>query len=154
MILNSLYTLIATFCFSILTNVRGKNLIFASLGGGITWLIYLFTYSNLHISNTFSFFIASVFAAAYSEMMARVLRTPVTTFLISAIIPLVPGSGMYYTMFESVQGKVNSSLNLGIQTLTIAGTIAIGVFFVSSIAKALFLLKKMILEKCSTPKTK
>jgi hypothetical protein len=57
-------------------------------------------------------------------------------------------------MFESVQGKVNSSLNLGIQTLTIAGTIAIGVFFVSSIAKALFLLKKMILEKCSTPKTK
>ena len=154
MILNSIYTLIATFCFSILTNIRGKNLIFASLGGGITWLIYLFTSSHLHIANTFSFFVASVFAAAYSEIMARVLRAPVTTFVISAMIPLVPGSGMYYTMLESVQGNVNGSLSLGIQTLTIAGTIAVGVFFVSSIAKALFLLRRMILEKCSILKTK
>lgn len=154
MILNTAYTLIATFCFSVLANIRGKNLIFASLGGGFTWLIYLLTSSHSSIPNIFCFFIASIFAAAYSEIMARVLRAPVTTFVISAIIPLVPGSGMYYTMFESVQGNVTTSLNLGIQTLTIAGTIAIGVFFVSTIAKALFLFRKILEEKYAKLKTK
>ena len=154
MILNTIYTLIATFSFSILANIRGKNLFFASLGGGITWFIYLLTTSHTHIPNTFCFFIASIFAATYSEIMARVLRTPVTTLVISAIIPLVPGSGMYYTMFESVQGNVNASLNLGIQTLAIAGTIAVGVFFVSSIAKTMFLLRRMLLEKYARLRTK
>lgn len=154
MILNTLYTLIATFTFSILANIRGKNLVFASLGGGFTWFIYLFTTSYTHIPNMFCFFIASIFAAMYSEVMARVLRTPVTTLVISAVIPLVPGSGMYYTMFESVQGNVNTSLNLGIQTLAIAGTIAVGVFFVSSIAKALFLFRRLLKEKYKRLKTK
>lgn len=153
MVLNTLYTLIAVFSFSILANIRGRNLVFASLGGGFTWFIYLLTTTYTHIPNMLCFFIASILAATYSEVMARILRTPVTTLVISAIIPLVPGSGMYYTMFESVQGNVNTSLNLGIQTLAIAGTIAVGVFFVSSIAKALVLFRRMLKEKYKRLKT-
>lgn len=144
MILNTLYTLIATFSFSILANIRGKNLVFASLGGGFTWFIYLLGTHYIHSSGILCYFIASIFAAIYSEVMARILRTPVTTFIISSIIPLVPGSGMYYTMSESVQGNVTMSLNLGIQTLAIAGTIAIGVFLVSSLSKTLFHFRRML----------
>jgi uncharacterized membrane protein YjjB (DUF3815 family) len=154
MILNTLYTLIATFSFSILANIRGKNLVFASLGGGFTWFIYLLTTTYTHGSNVFCFFIASVFAAMYSEIMARILKTPVTTLVISTIIPLVPGSGMYYTMSESVQGNINTSLNLGIQTLAIAGTIAIGVFLVSSLSKTLFHFRRMLNAKYKRLKIK
>ncbi|WPC40822.1 threonine/serine exporter family protein [Clostridium sp. JS66] len=135
MLLNVLYTLIATLCFGVLSNIRGKNLIFASLGGGLSWSAYLIASSYFHISNIFSFFMAALLAAAYSEIMARVIKTPVTTFIICAMIPLVPGGGMYNTMFQSVQGNANASLTLGLQTLYIAGTIAVGVFFISSIAK-------------------
>ncbi|AWI03862.1 threonine/serine exporter family protein [Clostridium drakei] len=135
MLINILYTLIATLCFGVLSNIKGKNLIFASLGGGLSWSTYLISSSYFHISNIFSFFIASLLAAAYCEIMARVIKTPVTTFIICAIIPLVPGGGMYNTMFQSVQGNTNESLTLGLQTLYIAGTIAVGVFFISSIAK-------------------
>lgn len=144
MLLNTLYTLIATFSFSILANIRGKNLVFASLGGGFTWFIYLVSSNYIHTSSILCYFIASIFAAIYSETMARILKAPVTTFVISSIIPLVPGSGMYYTMSESVQGNVTMSLNLGIQTLAIAGTIAIGVFLVSSLSKTLFHFKRML----------
>ncbi len=147
MLLNTLYTLIATLCFGVLANIRGKNLIFASIGGGLSWFFYLINSSYLHISNIFSFFIAAVIAATYCEIMARVLKTPVTTFIICAIIPLVPGSGMYNTMFESVQGNINRSLALGLQTLYIAGTIAVGVFFVSSTAKILVLFNKKNISK-------
>ncbi|MCT8975983.1 threonine/serine exporter family protein [Clostridium sp. CX1] len=147
MILSSIYTFIATLSFSILANIRGKNLIFASLGGGITWFLYLFTSSYLHIPNTFCFFIASIFASAYSEIMARVLKAPVTTFIISSIIPLVPGGGMYYTMYETVQGNINSSLALGIQTIAIAGTVAVTVFLVSSISKTMVLFRVKLKSK-------
>ncbi|NMM65564.1 threonine/serine exporter [Clostridium sp. P21] len=142
MLLNTLYTLIATFCFGILSNIRGKKLIFASIGGGLSWLVYLTASSYMHLSNIFSFFAASVLSALYCEIMARVIKTPVTTFIIGAIIPLVPGAGMYNTMLQSVQGNMNDSLMLGLETLYIAGTIAVGVFFVSSIAKIFVLINK------------
>lgn len=146
MILSTLYTFIATFCFSILFNIRGKNLLFASIGGGVTWFIYLLASSYFHISNLFSFFLASIFASTYSEIMARVLKTPVTTFIISAIVPLVPGGRMYYTMFESIQGNVNASLSLGFETISIAGIIAVSVFLVSSASKTLMLSRIKLKE--------
>ncbi|AYD41471.1 threonine/serine exporter [Clostridium fermenticellae] len=144
MIINSFYTLIATLSFGILSNIRGKNLFFASIGGALTWFFYLLTHSYFHISNMFSFFIASAMGAVYSEIMARVKKTPVTTFVICSIIPLVPGGGMYNTMFEVVQGNINNALILGLKTLSIAGIIAVGVFFVSSISKTISLFRKKI----------
>lgn len=147
MILSSIYTLIATLCFSFIFNIRGKNLIFAALGGGLSWYIYLLSSSLLSGYSILPFFISSVVASVYSEIMARVLKTPVTTFVICAIIPLVPGGGMYNTMFQSIQGNLNESLTLGLQTLSIAGAVAIGVFFVSSIAKLLFWARRSFKAK-------
>lgn len=146
-LLNSLYTLIATLSFAILSNIRGKNLLFAAIGGSLSWFFYLLTHSYLHISNMFSFFIASVVGAIYSEIMARVVKTPVTTFIICAIIPLVPGGGMYNTMFEIVQGNINQSLILGLKTLSIAGIIAVGVFFISSVSKTIFLFRQKFISR-------
>ncbi len=146
MIINSIYILIATLCFNILENVRGKNLIFTSLGGGLTWFFYLISSSYISSSSIICFFIASVFASTYSEVMARVLKTPVTTFVIGAIIPLVPGGGMYNTMLQSIQGNINGSLSTGLKTLATAGTIAVGIFFVSSVFKASSLFKKKLFK--------
>jgi uncharacterized membrane protein YjjB (DUF3815 family) len=142
MILSSLYTLIATLCFGVIFNIRGKNLVFAALGGGFSWYVYLVTSSQLPQYSILPFFITSVIVSAYSEVMARILKTPVTTCIICAIIPLVPGGGMYNTMFQSIQGNINESVKLGFQTLSIAGAIAVGVFFVSSTAKLIFLIRK------------
>lgn len=147
MILSSIYTLIATLCFGVIFNIKGKNLIFSALGGGLSWFFYLLTSSYLHMSNLTSFFIASLIASMYSEIMARILKTPVTTFVICAIIPLVPGGGMYNTMFQSIQGNLKESLTLGLQTLFIAGTVAVGVFLVSSISKGFKFFKMNLKAK-------
>lgn len=155
MMLSSLYAMIATLCFGILYNIRGKNLIFSSIGGGITWFIYLLVYHFLGYSNILAYFSASIIGSIYSEIMARLLKTPATPFIIGTLIPLVPGSGMYNTMFETVQGNTQDSIQTGIHTLEIAGTIAIGVFSVSSISKASVLFKrKLHLEKLLLLKNK
>lgn len=141
MIMSSFFAFMSTLAFGIMFNIRGKKLVIASLGGAITWFSYSI-FTNLQSAEVTSLFAASVCGAVFSEIMARVIKTPVTTFIICAIIPLVPGSGMYYTMLEVIRGNTNKSLNLGFETLIKAGAIALGIIFVSTIAKILINLKK------------
>lgn len=136
MVLNSFYSLIASLGFGVLFNIRGRNLAFAGIGGGIAWFVY-----ELCLLTSFSditaLFIGSVALSIYGEFAARILKSPVTIFVICALIPLVPGKGMYNTLLASVQGDVYLSLEVGLHTLLSAGAIAIGVMLVSTISKFL-----------------
>lgn len=139
-ILNSFYALISTFGFAILFNIKGKNIIFASIGGAIGWFVYLLTLTY-YPSKIFAMFLASIALSIYSEIMARVAKAPVTIFLICAIIPLVPGSGMYYTMLEFVKGSINNALNQGLETLSNAMSIAVATILVASMTKVITTIK-------------
>ncbi|MBL4931119.1 threonine/serine exporter family protein [Clostridium paridis] len=134
MIKEIVVSIIATFGFGIIFNIKGKNLVFASLGGGLGWLVYKLSLNHSN-SATLALFISSIIFSAYSEILARILKSPVTTFIICALIPLVPGGGMYYTMYEIVQGNIDKSLELGLNTLASAGALALGIIFVSSITR-------------------
>ncbi|MDF2880874.1 MAG: rane protein [Clostridiaceae bacterium] len=140
MLLNFIYASLATLAFGIIFNIRGKKLAFASLGGGISWAVYLLSL-RLFSSMIFSYFLAASIVTLYSEIMARVLKAPITTFVICAIIPVVPGGGMYNTMLESVKGNVQTALSIGVETITIAGAIAVGILFISTIIKIVFINK-------------
>jgi uncharacterized membrane protein YjjB (DUF3815 family) len=132
----------ASLGFGIIFNIKGKNLIFAAIGGGLSWFCYLLLTQN-KISNILSLFIASIIFSIYSEICARYLKTPVTTLVICALIPLVPGAGMYYTMYETISGNVSGAVKLGIDTFASAGALALGVIFVSTITKQVTNLKKV-----------
>ncbi len=133
------YAFIATFGFAILFNIRGFNVVLAAAGGAAGWLAYLLSMS-LSGGPIFSFFIASIAVGMYAELTARIRRAPATTFAICAVIPLVPGGGMYYTMFESIQGNTTRSLELGMATLLTAGAIATGLVLVSSVTNLIVYL--------------
>ena len=140
-IITTLISTIATFGFCISFNIKGDKIIFAALGGGLSWFFYSLPL-QLGISNISSLFISSVIFSIYSEVLARIFKTPVTTFIICALIPLVPGSGMYYTMLQAVNSNINNALELALNTLASAGTLALGVLFVSTITKLLLYHKR------------
>lgn len=140
MIIKSIYALLATLGFGVLFNIKGKNLIFASLGGAITWFIYLLSL-KLNTSIMIALFLAALGAGIYSEILARILKAPVTIFSICSVIPLVPGGGMYYTMLASVQGDINKFLNTGLDTLASAGAIAVGILLASFFTKLILVIK-------------
>ncbi|NEZ45951.1 threonine/serine exporter [Clostridium niameyense] len=146
MILNSIYAFIATLGFAGIFNIRGKKFFYASLCGSLSWTVYLI-FLHLNYSNVLSFFAASLAIGIYSEILARLLKTPVTTFVICGLIPLVPGGGMYYTMQKCIEGDVNGALNMGINTLSIAGSIALGIVIISSITKIIFKFKEKLFIK-------
>lgn len=87
--------------FSILFNMRGKKLFFAGLGGFVSWTVYL-VLASMTTSTFLPNLAASMAATIYAEVLARLSKSPATIFLIGAIIPLVPGGQLYYTMNYAV----------------------------------------------------
>ena len=139
-IIMTLISFVATLGFGIAFNIKGKKLFFAAVGGGISWFFYSL-FLEIGLSEISSLFISSILFSIYSEILARIYKTPVTTFVVCALIPLVPGSGMYFTMLSAINGDIAESLELGLKTLASAGTLALGVLFVSTITKLIFQYK-------------
>ena len=145
MIIEVLAAFISSFAFGIVFNIKGKNLFFAALCGALGWFVYKFSL-KLEMTDTTSLFLASIALSIYSEIFARILKTPVTTSVIAALIPLVPGGGMYYTMVEAITGDVMKSLEIGIKTIASAGTLALGIILVSTLTKTIIKNKKVKLD--------
>ena len=119
--------------FCLLFNIRGKTLLWSSLGGTLGWLVY--TLASPLANDILQYFLATVATAVYSELMARVMKKPATGFQIVALLPLVPGGGIFYTMEYCVIGNNAMFLSTGLHTLGIAGSLAMGVLLVSSIVR-------------------
>jgi uncharacterized membrane protein YjjB (DUF3815 family) len=126
-----LWAFLACFAFGSVYNMRGKTLALASLGGSIGWCVYLLL--NFVNNDIFQFFVATIATAIYSEIMARVLKKPATEFQIVALLPMVPGGGIFYTMEYCVIGNNTMFLQTGLHTLGIAGALAMGILLVSSL---------------------
>jgi uncharacterized membrane protein YjjB (DUF3815 family) len=132
-VLPCFYAFAACLAFSIVFNMRGKILLFASFGGAVGWLVYLL-FGFLQ-NDIFQFFLATVAISVYSEIMARIHKVPVTGYLLVALLPLVPGGGIYYTMEYCIIGNTELFLETGLHTLGIAGALAMGILLISSFVR-------------------
>lgn len=133
MISSCFYAFFASLGFGIIFNIRGKKLYFAALGGSIGWFIY--SLSLKAIPPLYALTLAAIGFSVYSEIMARILKSPITIFVICALIPLVPGGGMYYTMLYILQDNFSMAMETGIETISNAGSLVMGILIVSSIMK-------------------
>ena len=141
MMIKVMSALLATIFIAILFQVPKRNVVLTALGGGLGCLINeLCLLAGL--SDFFSIFLASLTLAMYSEIMARVRKTTVPTFLISGLFPLVPGAGMYYTMLAIVHHELDNALSIGINTLSTADLMALGILFVSTLSRLIFRQKQ------------
>ena len=128
----ALAVFVGCYGFSILFNIHGKGMVLCVIGGTATWMIYLLCEGlglDVYTVNLY----ATIFAALYSEVMARVRRCPVTPYLVIAIFPLLPGAGVYYTMSLGLQGEMIEALRKGLETAGIAGSLAVGILLVSTV---------------------
>ncbi|WP_426710924.1 threonine/serine exporter family protein [Cetobacterium sp. SF1] len=128
------FSLLVTYSFCLIFNVKGKASLFSSIGGALSWLSYLIGL-QYGWSDGLNYLIATILIALFSEIMARVLKTPVTTLLIAALIPLAPGGGVYYTMYYLIQNMYHESFLKAVQTCVIASAMALGIIIVSTIFK-------------------
>ena len=123
--------LIGCFGFCIIFNIHGLGSIFSALGGLLTWIVYSLSI-ELGSGDLMAFFWGTLFAAAYSETMARVRKCPAITYLVVAIFPLIPGAGVYYTMNYAVQGNMELFASKGMHTAAEAGIMAVAILLIST----------------------
>ena len=120
--------------FAILYNIRGKKLVFASLGGLLSWLLFvLFKFAT--DSEPIRYFLVAVLISVYAELMARLLKTPTTTFVITALIPLIPGGSLYYTLTAAFEGNAELFRSRGFATLQLSVSLALGIVLTAALTR-------------------
>ena len=120
--------------FAILFNIHGPGVLLCVLGGVLTWAIYGLCL-EFGTGTIPAYFWGSVFASAYSEIMARIRKYPAISYLLVSVFPLLPGAGVYYTMNYAVRGQPFAQT--GMDTAAIAGAMAVGILVVSTSVRLL-----------------
>ena len=120
--------------FALILKIKGRQVLYAGIGGLVTWFIYLMTFAQLQ-SDFICNLIAAVYVAVYAELMARVNKAPATIFLTAAAVPLIPGGRLYYTMFGLVSEDDAMFVENGTAAIIIALAISLGFVFVAVVNK-------------------
>ena len=132
--IQNIATFLACIGFSILFNIHGPGIVICAFGGVITWAVYCFA-GFLGCDIYASYFFAALIAALYSEIMARIRKYPAISYLVVAIFPLIPGAGIYYATSYLLQGDKEAFVQKALQTIGIAGVIAVGILMVSTLVR-------------------
>ena len=125
------YAYLACIGFSVLFNIHGVGMLICAGGGALGWLCNLLAAPLVH-DEIVQYFLAALVISAWAEIMARLRKCPVTSYLLVALFPLVPGGGIYYTMEHALNGETELFLESLMHTLGLAGALAVGVLVVAS----------------------
>ena len=131
------YAFLACAGFCLIFNIHGPGILICCFGGALGWLVYLLC--SLFSPNVIlCFLLAAIVITLYSEIMARIRRCPVTGYLVIALLPLVPGGGIYEAMLHCVRGDTQLFLSALVRTFGIAGALALGAVLGSSFTRIVF----------------
>lgn len=130
------YGLFSTLAFAILFQAPKKSLIPNGIIGGIGWIVYKYL-SLGGCAILFSALTASLIIGSLSAIISVYIRMPAITFFAPSIIPLVPGGGMYYTMYYLIMQDTEKFGQKALETTLTALAIAMGIFISVSIVNTI-----------------
>jgi uncharacterized membrane protein YjjB (DUF3815 family) len=120
MLVQCLSSMFASAFFGMLLKQPRDTLVHTSLIGLNGYILFLL----LHQS-TFAYFAAALMVGLLCELTARIKERTTTLYLVSAIIPLVPGLGLYRTIMYAANNDYDQALATGSATIAGIGAIAL-----------------------------
>ena len=123
---------VGSLCFGILFNMRGKRLIAASFDGLLSWGLFVMI-SYFIPSEPINYFLVAAVISLYSEILARIIKTPAAPIVTTSLIPLIPGGSLYYTMASAFDSDFSVFLEKATYTLKLAGALALGIIVVTAV---------------------
>ena len=122
---------VAVFFIAVTLEAPKRTLRYGALAGGLGWGVYLV--GLLFMDIVAATFMASLFIAWIAHLFARYLKTPVTIYFIPAFITLVPGAGVYQSVYSFINKDYALAQQHLVLTLQISGAIALAIFIVDSL---------------------
>ncbi|MBR6090259.1 MAG: threonine/serine exporter family protein [Anaerolineaceae bacterium] len=134
--------------FAMIFHIRPRHLPVAFGGAALSWLLYLGA-GRIWDSRAIAMMAAAFGVTVYSEIAARVVRMPVSVIYTPAIIPLIPGSHLYYCMRAFVTDSRPEFLEYGSLLLEDTLSIVLGSMIVLTFVSAWAQMKnkKRTIEK-------
>lgn len=127
-------TLVACIGFLFVWNIHGSGSWLCALGGFLTWAVFCFLNNN-SFSYAMCCFCGTLVAASYAEVIARIRKYPSISYLVISLIPLIPGSNIYFTAQQAIQSNMAGFVHEGTLLIVTAGIMAVGIILVSSAAR-------------------
>lgn len=135
-IITVLSAVVGTVGFSFMLRLRKNRLPIIAVSTALCYSVYLLAL-HFALEDFIANFIASLFAAFASEFLARRFKAPVTVFLTPTILPLVPGSSLYYTIEALFKSDLTmAGVHFSALVFTI-GAILFGIIIVNTIMKCI-----------------
>ena len=125
-----------TVAYAIIFNVPKRYYLAGGMTGMTGWLIYLLVRGQF--SAVTASFVATLAVVFISRMLTVKMKCPITLFLVSGIVPLVPGAGVYDTAYYLVTNQPAHAGQSGLEELKIAFAIVLGIVFIVAIPREVF----------------
>lgn len=130
-LLEMVVAFVAVFFIAVTLEAPKRTLRYGAMAGGLGWGVYLV--GLLFMDIVAATFMASLFIAWIAHLFARYLKTPVTIYFIPAFITLVPGAGVYQSVYSFINKDYALAQQHLVLTLQISGAIALAIFIVDSL---------------------
>ncbi len=112
--------------FSLMLNAPRRVVLPSSVTAVLGYALYALLDQFAGQSLIFSYFFSTVVISVICEIFARVMRMPTTIFLLSALVPLVPGYNFYCAMLALVENNGAAAASYGLEAVQIVAAIAVG----------------------------
>ncbi len=132
---------VSTVAFALIFDVPSRFYPLCALIGGLGFFLTELL-MDFGLSQTEATFFSTMAVTLSSRFCAVWRKCPVTVFLISGIIPLVPGAGVYWTAYYLIMNNTSEALTRGFTALRVAVAIVLGIVLTLEIPNRLFARKK------------
>lgn len=129
---------LGTVGFAVLYGVPRKEYIHASVCSTIGWIAYLVMIRLAGATVIESTFVATLVVVLVSRFMAVDRRCPVIVFQICGVFPLIPGAGIFWTVYYIVNKQLSEAFSSGFTALGMAVAIVLGIIFITSLPGRMF----------------
>lgn len=136
MILQICAAMVGTVAFSLLFGVPRRYYPWCGVIGGAGWAVYVPAAAIWGTAG--ASFAATVVVIFLSRAAAVRNRCPATIFLISGIFPLVPGAGIYWTVYYLVTEQLGPAVHTGYGAVKAAVAIVLGIVAVFELPQGAF----------------
>lgn len=141
MIIQIVSAFFSVFMFTMLLEIPKQYIPYAAASGAIGWWVYLLVL-DAGKSSMAAAFLSTMVVALLSHVLARFKKAPVTVFLVSGILPAVPGAAIYRSVYFLIHNFPLPATNYLMETLQIAGAIAMAIFIVDSLFRLMMAYDK------------
>lgn len=111
--------------YAMLFGMRGKNICLIAVNSAFAWYLYLLI-KNGTDNTILAMFFVTVSVGIVAGLLAIFFQCPMTVFATPILMPFVPGSTLYYVMYDTVNRREQLSEDVRWLLMQV-GAIAFGI---------------------------